>query len=233
MCGRYVLVSPTEDLVRFFDAREAPGLTGRYEPSYNVAPTRQVLGVALSRRGDRVLDTYRWGLVPSWAKDPSIGNRLFNARGESVASKPAFGSAFKHRRIVVPSDGFYEWQKAPGGARRPFYFTRADGEPLAFAGLWEPWRDPARRDDPDAWIRTCTIITTGAGEDVVAFHDRMPVVLDRAAIDRWLDPDDAERDGLEGLLRPAPAGTLVVRAVDPRVGDARNDTAELLAGPPR
>lgn len=226
MCGRYVLVSSVEELTRFFDAREAPGLDEGYRPSCNVAPTRTVLGVTV-HDGRRVLDGYRWGLVPSWAKDPVIGKRLFNARAETVATKPSFRAAFAHRRVAIPCDAYLEWAKGAGRSRQPYLFERADGAPIAFAGLWERWRDPRRDGGPDASVRSCTIITTRANEDVGDVHDRMPVVLEPDALDVWLDPA-VTGDELRQLLRSTRPGTLVHHPVDRRIGDVRNDAPELI-----
>ncbi|HLI16395.1 MAG TPA: SOS response-associated peptidase [Acidimicrobiales bacterium] len=228
MCGRYVLVTPPPVLASRFGARLAPGVEERFVPSYNVAPTRTVLGVAAGADGERVLDAYRWGLVPSWARDASIGTRLFNARAETLARKPAFRAAFARRRLAVVADGFYEWRREPAGRRQPFFLSRPDGAPLAFAGLWESWRDPGRPDDPGASVRSCTIVTTAANEDVAPVHDRMPALLEAGALDAWLDPL-ADLEELEALLRSPRGGTLVRRPVDRRVGDVRNDSPALLA----
>jgi putative SOS response-associated peptidase YedK len=229
MCGRYVLTSPPGDLAAQFGAREAPGLLESYEASYNVAPTMPVLAVAITRDGERVLDTYRWGLIPSWAEDPSIGSRLINARAETIETSRAFMDAFGKRRVAVLADGFYEWRTVPGIAgkrRQPLFFHRADGQPLAFAGLRERWPDPTI-DGPDKWLRSCTIVTTVANQDLAGVHDRMPVILERVALDLWLDPA-GETPEIEGLLRPAPAMTLIHHPVDPRVGDVRNDGPDLV-----
>jgi putative SOS response-associated peptidase YedK len=226
MCGRYALARPARELASLFDAAEAPGFRETYEPSHNLAPTRLVAGLAMPRDGDRVLDTYRWGLVPAWAEDPSIGGRLFNARAATLATSRAFSDAFEHRRLVVLADGFFEWQAGPDGRRRPLLFRRADGRPLALAGLWDRWRDRSHgRPEP---VQSCTIVTTEAGPDVADVHDRMPVVLEDDALDRWLDPRRCDVHRAATLLHPSPAGTLVRHPVDPRVGDVRNDGPELV-----
>lgn len=229
MCGRYVLATPIDELVSFFEAKLASGVREEYQPSYNVAPTRSVLGLVEEESRGRVLDEFRWGLVPSWAKDPTIGSRMFNARAESVATKPSYRAAFKTRRLAIVADGFYEWRKDDSGRRQPFYFTRADREPMAFAGLWEVWRDPSAKDEDASWLRSCTIITTDANREVAAVHDRMPVLLEAGALERWIDPSTAERDELEGLLRPADAGTLTFVPVDRRVGLVANNDPGLIA----
>jgi putative SOS response-associated peptidase YedK len=232
MCGRYVLTSPPGDLAGHFDAMEAPGLLESYEASYNVAPTMPVLGLAVTRGGERILDTYRWGLIPMWVKDPSIGNRLINARAETLSTSRMFSDAFLNRRIAVLADGFYEWRTVPGRRRQPLFLHRADGQPLAFAGLRERWRDP-EIDGEDGWRRTCTIVTTVANEDLTGIHDRMPVILEMANLDPWLRPtvpgSKADMSDIERLLRPAPPGTLVYHPVDPGVGDVRNDGPHLTA----
>jgi putative SOS response-associated peptidase YedK len=167
--------------------------------------------------------------VPSWAKDPATGNRAFNARAETVASKPSFRAAFTARRLAVVADGFYEWKPGSGKIRTPYYFTRADGQPLALAGLWEQWwGGPAESDDERPALRTCTVITTGAGPDMGDIHHRMPVVLEPEVLDEWLDPANRDKPELESLLVASPAGTLVHRAVATTVGNVRNDGPELI-----
>lgn len=226
MCGRYVLATPIDELVDYFEAKLAPGVQDEYQPSYNVAPTRTVLGLLDEKVGGRTLEEFRWGLVPSWAKDLSIGNRMFNARAESVATKPSFRSAFTTRRLAVVADGFYEWRKDEHSGRQPFYFTRADREPMAFAGLWEVWRD---RSTPDAkWMRSCTIITTDANKEVEAVHNRMPVILERDVLERWIGADTTDLDELVALLRPSATGTLASVPVDRRVGRVENDDSRLI-----
>jgi putative SOS response-associated peptidase YedK len=228
VCGRYVLATPIEELASYFAARRAPELDRLWVASYNIAPTQSVLCLVPDAGGGRLLDRYRWGLIPSWAKEAAIGSRLFNARAETVAEKASFRGAFRAQRLAVLSDGFYEWRQGPGGRRQPFFLHRTDGQPMAFAGLWESWRDPRSVDDEAAWVRSCTIITTDANPEVAPIHDRMPVVLERDVLDAWLDPQVSGRNELEALLRPAPAGTLAVRAVDRRLGDVRNNGPELI-----
>ena len=222
MCGRFVLATQPERLAEHFGARLAPEIGELIAPSWNVAPSRLVLAVTCSPGGERELRPFRWGLVPAFATDPTIGNRLVNARAESVATKPAFRAAFQRRRALVVADGFYEWRK-DGAARVPFYFSRRDGAPLAFAGLYELWRPDA--DTP--WLHTCTIITTVAGPDVAGVHDRMPVVLEREGQRDWLAPG-GEPASLTALLGASPAGTLVSWPVDPAVGNPRSEGPSLL-----
>ena len=172
------------------------------------------------------MDAYRWGLVPSWAKDPSIGNRLFNARAEGIAEKPSFRSAFARRPCVIPVDGFYEWDHRPGGDRQPHFFTRVDEDPVLLAGLYEFWRNPA---DPDPEpIATCTVITTSPGVDMEEIHDRMPVVLGRDDVDTWLEVANHSPEERLLLLHPAPKGTLRHYGVGKAVGSVKNNGSELI-----
>ena len=223
MCGRVALFTPPSHLARFLDAALAAGLDPEGQPSWNVGPQRTLFGVS-EHEGGRVLDQYRWGLVPSWAKDATIGNRLFNARGETVAEKPSFRSAFAKRPCVIPVDGFYEWDHRPGRNRQPNYFTRVDEEPLLLAGLYEFWRSRGDLAEP---LATCTIITTTPGADMDEIHDRMPVVLSRDDVETWLNVVEHEPEERLLLLRPAPEGTLSHYEVDKAVGSVKNDGPEL------
>jgi len=225
MCGRIALYTPPQRLARLLDAALAAGIDPEGRPSWNVGPQRTLFGVA-DDGGGRELDRYRWGLVPSWAKDPSISSRMFNARSETVASKPSFRSAFKRQRCLVPVDGFFEWDRR-GEAKVPHYFTRLDGSPIVLAGLYEHWRDPAGGDDAPV-LRTCTVLTTTPGPDMDAIHDRMPVILEASAFDLWLTARDDEREAIQALCAPAAAGTLAHHPVDSRVGNVRNDGPELI-----
>lgn len=225
MCGRVALFTPPTRLARLLDAALAAGVEPEGVPSWNVSPQKTLFAVTESR-GERTLDRYRWGLLPGWAKDPALANRLFNARGETVAEKPSFRAAFAKRPCVIPVDGFYEWDRT-SGTREPHYFTRADGDPIVFAGLHEVWRDPATPDAAET-VRTCTIITTTPGEDMDGLHDRMPVVLELDDVDAWLDVDEHMRPIRQSLLVPAAAGTLVHHEVGRAVGPVRNDGPELI-----
>jgi putative SOS response-associated peptidase YedK len=210
------------------------------EAHYNVAP-RALVAVVRERTGEgphRVLAPVRWGLVPSWAKDPSIGDRQINARSESLSDKPAFRRAFERRRCIVPADGFYEWQKieVPGSKRvrkQPYFVHRRDGEPMAFAGLWEVWKAPqgapwpAGTDD-GGWLRTCAIVTTRANDLLAPLHDRMPVMLAESVWDVWLDREVRAVDELQSFLVPAPDDWLDVYPVSTLVGNADNDGPELV-----
>jgi putative SOS response-associated peptidase YedK len=227
MCGRYVSVSSTSILVDRFTIDEVRFPPGANEPDYNVAPTVERPIVAVSR-GQRVLDRVRWGLVPSWAKDLSIGSRQINARAESVATKAAYKRAFVKRRAIVPADGFYEWQKLEGKKQKqPWFIRRRDGEPLAFAGLWEIWHDPAIGDDAPR-LRTFTIITTEANGLLQPIHERMPVVLPESEWDRWLDPSYQDVAALQQLLVPAPDDEFELWPVGKAVNKVDNNGPALL-----
>jgi putative SOS response-associated peptidase YedK len=222
MCGRIALYSEPDRMARILDARMT--LRGdEWKSSWNVAPTDPVLGVREHPSGTRTLRSYRWGLVPMSAPDPTSFKTSFNARAESVATKPAFRWAFKHSRILVPVDAFYEWRKA-GKTRIPHLFRRADGQPTVFAGLSERWKQP-----DGSMMYSATIITTEAGPDIEEIHNRMPVVLEPDTWEVWLSPEAGDRDELESLLRPGPAGTLVHHEVSQAVGNVRNNGPELIA----
>lgn len=228
VCGRYVAASPPDEVAAWFGAESAmPELA----PNYNVAPTTDVAAVVQPRAEgtQRRLEAFHWGLVPRWAKDIKIGNRMINARAEGVATKNAFRSAFARRRCLVPADGFYEWRKSEHDPKQkqPYYIHRADGEPLAMAGLWERWRDPEGPDDADE-LHSCTVVTTDANDFMAPIHDRMPVLLPRTAFDEWLDPNQRDTEALQRLLVPAPEGLLVAHAVDRAVGNVRNKGAGLV-----
>jgi putative SOS response-associated peptidase YedK len=220
MCGRYLLTSPVDLLRQLFRFLERPNLG----PRYNIAPTQEVPIVRLSREGDRrELIQVRWGLVPYWADDTKIGNRMINARAETIERTPAFREAYQRRRCLVPADGFYEWRK-DGKQKQPLLIRRRDQAPFAFAGLWERWRQPDGQV-----LRSCTIATCPPNALLADIHNRMPVILAAEDHDRWLDP--AAGDG-KALLRPCPADWLEALEVSPRVNSPANDDPECLA-PPR
>jgi putative SOS response-associated peptidase YedK len=179
----------------------------------------------------RELRVVRWGLVPPWAKDRSIGSRLINARAETVTVKPAFRRAFAHRRCLLPADGYYEWQQpgSAGGTKQPYFIRRADAGPLAFAGLYELWRNPALpAEDEMSWLWTATIITTSAPDDLGRIHDRMPMVVQPGHWADWLDPAGGDPDGLMALLVPAAADGLISYPVSTAVNSVRNNGAQLI-----
>jgi putative SOS response-associated peptidase YedK len=249
MCGRFVAASSPTLLADRFHIDETHDTAS--EPDYNVAPRTDILVVRDRNDGDtttRVLSRLRWGLVPGWANDPSIGDRMINARAETVATKSAYRRSFSKRRCLIPADGFYEWRRVapePGRSRagkEPMFIHRHDGEPMAFAGLWSVWKVPdalaGTVGDDDGWLRSCAIVTTKANELLRPIHDRMPVLLPESAWDQWLDPtpepDPDELRTLAGLLVPAPDDDLEVYPVSPRVNRVVDHGAELVAptGPP-
>lgn len=226
MCGRFAQPRSAEELARIFHARPAADLAGE---RFNVAPTDEVAAV-VEHHGERVVDAFRWGLVPFYAKTAKDGARLINARAETVETSPAFRTAFARHRCIIPADAFYEWRRerdpATGRTIRsePFAVRRSDGEPLALAGLWSSWRDP----DTAARLYTCTILTTDPNELVARIHNRMPVVLAPTDWDAWL-AEGTSPEQLRGLMRPAPAEPLDAYAVSPAVNNVRNEGPELLA----
>lgn len=225
MCGRYVQVSSPELLARRFGVHEVA--LPAAQADYNVAPRKQVPVVVQREPDRRVLEPMRWGLVPSWAKDPKIGDRLVNARSESLGDKPAYKHAFRAKRCLIPADGFYEWRSVPGSRRKqPVFFHARDGEPVAFAGLWDAWRD---RDDPDAeWLRSCVIVTTRANRMMAPVHDRMPVILPESAWDAWLDPSNHDMRAIPRLLEPPPDDLLEAWPVSTDVNNVRTNGPQLV-----
>jgi putative SOS response-associated peptidase YedK len=221
MCGRIALYEEPSRLARILGARLVEGSFAGWQPSWNVGPTDEILGVRQTSTGERELGPYRWGLVPPWVKDPKAVKSTFNARAESIATKPMFRSAFEKQRILVPVDLFYEWHRLSDKEKQPYAFRRADGEPIVIAGLRE-WHPDV---DGEVW-RTATIITTEAGPDM-PIHNRQPVVLERDTWEHWLDPAVTDRDELESLLHPTAEGTLVRRPVSKDVGNIRNNGPEL------
>jgi putative SOS response-associated peptidase YedK len=214
MCGRYALTTPIEGIRALFGFEKIPNLPARY----NIAPTQAVLAVRAEDGGPACFMA-RWGLIPSWAKDPAIGAKMINARSETVREKPAFRTAFQRRRCLIPADAFYEW-KTIGGAKQPFRIAFEDGEPFAFAGLWENWQGADGSD-----VDSCSIVTTDANETLAPLHHRMPVLLDRAAHEVWLR---GGADEAADLMRPYDgARTLSAHPVSRRLNDVRNDDAEV------
>jgi putative SOS response-associated peptidase YedK len=243
MCGRYASSRRPEDLVEEFEIDKVE-VKEPLQPDFNVAPTKQVYAVvqrpvaADDKQGpsERQLRAVRWGLVPFWAKDPGIGNKMINARMETVHEKPAFRRPFASRRCLLPADGYFEWYpteqrtKAGKPVKQPFYIHPADGRVLAMAGLYEIWRDPTRdEDDPARFLWTCTVITTSAEDSVGHIHDRMPLMVERDRWDAWLDPTAADDpDALKGLLVPAAPGRLEAYPVGTAVNNVRNNAPELV-----
>ena len=213
MCGRYASARSVQDLAVAFGIREDK-VEADVAADWNVAPTKPIVAV-LDRGAGRVLTTVRWGLVPAWADDPSIGSRLINARLETAWEKPAFRGALAQRRCLIPADGWYEWATRPDGSRQPYFLAPGDGEVLAFAGLWEVWRDGEGRPLP-----TATILTGAAPPGLRDLHERAPVVLPTTAWAQWLDVGSSE-DDVRAVLQPTRDGVVQPRPVGPAVGDVR------------
>lgn len=238
MCGRVDIHTPPAQLARALEAQLAAGIdpeAGR--PSWNVGPTRAIPAIVDTEDHGRVMDIFRWGLVPHWAKDPKTGYKMINARAETVATKPAYRAALVRRRCLIVVDGFYEWMSPdPSSPKRrvPFYFRRADGSPITFAGLYETWWDKSRSEEPDpeSYLQTCVIVTTEAGPDMEAIHNRMPVIIEEPQRDLWLDTSTQEIEAVAGLLVPSRAGTLVRHPVSPEVNNVRNDGPQILQAVP-
>jgi putative SOS response-associated peptidase YedK len=218
MCGRYTLTNPKRLVAEFSPKKVEADLS---RPRYNVAPTQNVPTIVLPG-GKRVIKDFRWGLFPPWAENPSIGNRLINARAETVATKPAFRSAFIKRRCLILADGFYEWQKVEHG-KQPMYVRVDGGRPFAFAGLYEVWH-PGAEDE----TITCTIITTEPNELMRAIHNRMPVILAEQFHERWLDPDLTDRGELQAMLRPFDASRMDAYTVSSWVNSPTQDDARCI-----
>ncbi len=232
MCGRYSSSRPAEALAETFGVRPSEA-AGGLAADYNVAPTKKVYGVLERSAGDdapasRQLAVLRWGLVPSWAKDRSIGNKMINARMETVARKPAYRKAFAARRCLLPADGYYEWYAEPGRRKQPFFIHPADGGVLAMAGLYEIWRDPgAPEHDPDSWLWSTTVLTTSASDDLGRIHNRAPLLVPEPRWSDWLDPGRGG-SSVADLLVPATQGLLDAYPVSPAVGNVRNNGPSLL-----
>jgi putative SOS response-associated peptidase YedK len=220
VCGRYAFFSPAEAVRRTFALDAVPEL----EPRYNIAPTQDVPAVRAGPEGRREFAMLHWGLVPKWAKERAIGNRMINARAETLAEKPSFRDAFRKRRCLVLADGWYEWQVAAGG-KQPWFVRREDARPLAFAGLWERWKDPAN----GALLESCTIVTTDAAASIRRIHDRMPVLLAEGDWDRWLDTAFADTALLSELLVPFGAAPLEAWPVSRQVNAPKHQGPELIA----
>jgi putative SOS response-associated peptidase YedK len=251
MCGRYASSRRPQDLAEEFeiDAKAVTETVAEPLPAdYNVAPTKEVYAVVARPPKDaatgqpddgpdqhRQLRVLRWGLVPFWAKDPAIGNRMINARMETVHEKPAFRHAFAKRRCLLPADGYYEWypteQRTQAGkpVKQPFFIRPRDGSVLAMAGLYEIWRDPTRDDDdPQRFRWSCTVLTTSAEDELGHIHDRMPLLVEPDRYAAWLDPTRTDPDGLRELLVPAAPGRLEAYPVSTQVNNVRNNGPELL-----
>jgi putative SOS response-associated peptidase YedK len=237
MCGRVDIHTPPSELARALEAQLAAGVDPEGRPSWNVGPTRSIPALVQGEDHVRVLDSFRWGLVPHWAKTPKIGYKMINAKSETAATSSAYRSPLRRQRCLIVVDGFYEWAVPdPAAPKRkvPFYFRRADGAPITFAGLYETWWDKSRSKEPDrdSYLQTCVIMTTAAGPDMEGIHDRMPVIVEAADRDRWLDPDVQDPEAVTGLLVPAGAGVLVRHPVRTEVNSVRNDGPQIILPDP-
>jgi len=225
MCGRFTLATTPAALVEMFGLGETPDLV----PRYNIAPTQGAPAIKLVTQEQeggppvRVLRLLHWGLIPGWAQDPTVGNRMINARSETVAQKPAFRAAFKRRRCLVLADGFYEWKSLGRGKKQPHLIRMKDGRAFAFAGLWERWKGP------EGELESCTVLTCEPNPLVAEIHKRMPVILHPGDYDRWLDPEIQDPDLLKQLLEPYPDTEMVAFPVNPRVNNPRFDDPECVS----
>ncbi|BAU66413.1 hypothetical protein STA3757_38170 [Stanieria sp. NIES-3757] len=219
MCGRFTQTSSSSEIAKAFDLADVPPL----EPQYNIAPTQQVATILRSDpEREREFRWLRWGLIPNWAKDRSIGNKLINARAETVAQKPSFKSAFCHSRCLIIASGFYEWQQQEN-RKQPYYIQKKDRSPFAFAGLYSTWKSQEGET-----LYTCTIITTEANELMKPIHKRMPVILEFTDYDLWLDPTVQQPELLQSFLQPYNSDKLKAYPVTPLVNQPRNNTPECL-----
>lgn len=219
MCGRINLWTSPAELAEFFDLFREP----EWSPRYNLGPMQQILVVRIKPDGIRLAEPLQWGLVPGWARDPSVGSHMTNARSDTISSKPAYREAFKKRRCLIPANGFYEWQHVSGKTKQPWHIFRADGAPLVFAGLWEKWQTP----DGDL-LESCSIITTDANEFMAEIHTRMPVILSNEERNTWLDVQIDEPTVLSKLLVASPNEWLQKTPVSTLVNNVRNDSPECI-----
>lgn len=221
MCGRFTSLLSPELLKSVYNVNIPAGLS--LEPRYNIAPSQPVMIIRQQLDGSRELAHVNWGLIPSWSKEPSTGHSLINARSETVTEKPSFRSAYRHRRCIVPANGYYEWQKTGDKSKQPWYITSPNGTPLSFAGLWEHWQSPDGSE-----IETFAILTTHANELTYPIHDRMPVILQTDSLSQWLS-HSSKLDELSKLLQPFPSVMLDCYAVNTLVNNPRNNGPELIS----
>lgn len=233
MCGRFVSTSNPSAIASYFDATASLESLGQ---NFNVAPTHDVYGVVADLGGDKTVQAFHWGLIPSWAKDRKIGAKMINARSETIAEKPSFRGLVKKKRVIIPMDGFYEWKPgSPDGPlnskgkplKQPMFIQGVDGQPLAVAGLWSAWKDPA--DSEQRWLHSATVITTEANDDMSVVHDRMPVLVPSDRWDEWLDPNNADIESLSDLFTARNDGILRLYDVSTDVNNVRNNTPDLTA----
>ena len=232
MCGRFVSTSNPDKIAAYFGAEADVESLGE---NYNVAPTQDIYAVVTGSDGVRRVQAFHWGLIPSWAKDRKIASRMINARGETLAEKPAYKGLFRKKRCIIPMDGFYEWQPgSPDGpstksgkpAKQPLFISRLDGEPLAVAGLWTAWKDPA--DEEGRFLHSATVVTTAANDTMQPVHDRMPVLVPRSKWEEWLDPSNDRVEELMALFDQPDPHVLGMYPVSTEVNSVRNNGPELL-----
>jgi putative SOS response-associated peptidase YedK len=232
MCGRFVSTSSPDAIATYFDATAQVDTLGE---NFNVAPTHDIYGVVADGSGDRTVQAYHWGLIPSWAKERKIGSRMINARSETLGEKPAFKGLFKKKRLLIPMDGFFEWKAGNADGplntkgkplKQPMFIHRVDGEPLAVAGLWAVWKDPG--DSEQRWLQSATVVTTAANDLMSTVHDRMPVLVPRSRWDEWLDPANDDVDALADLFVARNDGVLELHEVSTDVNNVRNNTPDLI-----
>jgi len=220
MCGRFTLFEPDQVLAREFGVSDFPPRS----PRYNIAPSQPITAVRAAPSGSgREIALLRWGLIPSWSKGPATGNRLINARAETAREKPSFRNAFRRHRCLIPTSGFYEWQRQERG-KQPYFIRMRNGHPFAFAGLWDRWERP-----DEGAVETCTILTTAANDVLAPIHDRMPVIVPPGEYDRWLDPSLKDPDSLAPLLVPFPPEEMLAFPVSPRVNAPSTDDEGCIA----
>jgi putative SOS response-associated peptidase YedK len=225
MCGRFTSTTPASELAGFFDAHTE---IADAAPNYNVTPTSDVNVIVEDENGQRRLDLFYWGLVPSWAESPAVGSRLINARSETAATKPSFRSAFRRKRCIIPVDGFYEWVQVPERRKKqPVYISGREQAPLAFAGVWEMWSQRGVPAEPGV-LRSCAILTGPPNELIAPLHDRMPMILPRSQWSTWLDHDNEDVELLQSLLVPAPESLLQWWPVSLAVNNVRNHGGSLI-----
>ena len=217
MCGRFALVTEKKILEMLYQLE----IRDDFIPRYNIAPSQSISALRLSpEHGKRELTDLKWGLVPFWAKDASIGSRMINARSETAAEKPSFRDAFKKRRLLIPASGFFEWKKE-GGAKQPYYIYQKNGQPFSLAGLWERWE---KGEEP---LESCTILTTGPNTLIASLHDRMPVIISPRDFEKWLDPQTGSAELLH-LLKSYPPEEMAAHPVSPAVNKPTNNSPELI-----
>ena len=217
MCGRFALVTEKKILEMLYQLE----IRDDFIPRYNIAPSQSISALRISpEHGKRELTDLKWGLVPFWAKDASIGSRMINARSETAAEKPSFRDAFKKRRLLIPASGFFEWKKE-GGAKQPYYIYQKNGQPFSLAGLWERWE---KGEEP---LESCTILTTGPNTLIASLHDRMPVIISPRDFEKWLDPQTGSAELLH-LLKSYPPEEMAAHPVSPAVNKPTNNSPELI-----